>query len=281
MSLVITVALEKGGVGKTATTVNLAAAMALDGKKVLVVDTDNQANSTYFLTGAKLKDKKYEGKGLFDAIRAFGIVEAKNYVSKTQFDNIDIIPSTLNTPLIPAQLSTLAGSTNTKETDFLFQILAQIAENYDYILIDTPPAHDNVIVQSAIVASDYVLFPLILEEQCMDSLETTYAVVKKLEKQEDTEIKILGILPTVVEKTLLTSFYKETLQNSIYSKYLFKTEIRKGNAVKESSNQAMPCVYYAKTANPSVDYLNLYEEIKERIINDENENSNCSPAVGV
>lgn len=271
MALVITTALEKGGVGKTATTVNLAAAMALDGKKVLVVDTDIQANSTFFLTGSKLKEKKYEGKGLFDMIRAYGIIGTGHYISKTQFENIDIIPSTLNTPLVPAQLSTLAESTHSKETEFLFQALGQVAENYDFILIDTPPAHDNVIVQSAMLASDYVIFPLILEEQCMDSLETTYAVVKKLEKQEDTEIKILGILPTLVEKTLLTSFYKENLRNSIYSKYLFNTEIRKGNAVKESSNQAMPCVFYDKKSKPSIDYLNLYEEIKERISRDEGE----------
>lgn len=271
MALVITTALEKGGVGKTATTVNLAAAMALDGKNVLVVDTDIQANSTFFLTGSKLKHKKYEGKGLFDMIRAYGIIGTGHYISKTQFKNIDIIPSTLSTPLVPAQLSTLAESTQSKETDFLFMALGQIAENYDFILIDTPPAHDNIIVQSAMLASDYVIFPLILEEQCMDSLETTYAVVKKLEKQENTEIKILGILPTLIDKTTITAHNREALQNSIYSEYLFNTEIHKGVAVKESSNLAMPCVYYDKTAKPSVDYLELYEEIKERIAKDEGE----------
>ncbi len=272
MALVITVAIGKGGVGKTATTVNLAARMALDGKKVLVVDTDLQANSTFFLTQSKLKENKFTNKGLFDMLRAFGILETGRYISQTAFSNIDIIPSNANTPLIPSQLTTLASSSGEKETDFLLMALAQVADDYDYILIDTPPAHDNVIVQSALLASDYVIIPVMYEEQCMDSLEATFAVIRKLEKQEDSQIKILGILPTIVERTALTAYYKQVLNESAYGQFMFSTEIRKGNAVKESGNGAKPVIFYAKSSNPAKDYMKLYSEVAQKIAADEGEN---------
>lgn len=270
MAICITIAIEKGGVGKTATTVNLAAAMAKDGKRVLVVDTDVQANSTFFLTGHALIENAYPKTGLFDMIRAFGILETKAYITPSQFDNIDVIVSNKSTPLLPSQLATLAESNQMKETDFLWNSLSEVDEDYDFILIDTPPAHDNVLVQSAMIASDYVIIPVKYDEQCMHSLLTTYNMIKKLEKDEDIEINLLGILPTIVERTALTNYYKEELSEGFFKDKLFKTHIRKGNAINESSLYAKPCVIGEKTKNskPAKDYLALYEEIKVLIEND-------------
>ena len=273
MAICITVTIGKGGVGKTATTVNLASAMALDGKRVLVVDTDIQANSTFFLTGENLMNDCFAKKGLFDMIRAWGILGAENYVSPTQFANIDIIPSNKSTPLIPNQLATLAESNQMKVTDFLWNLLAEVAENYDYILIDTPPAYDNLLVQSAMIASDYVIIPVKLDEQTMQSLLTTYNVVKKLESEEGVEIGLLGVLPTIVESTALTNYYMSELNEGFFRGKVFKTHIRKGNAINESSFYAKPCVLGEKTRNskPAKDYLALYEEIKEKILEDTKE----------
>lgn len=270
MAICITIAIEKGGVGKTATTVNLAAAMAKDGKRVLVVDTDVQANSTFFLTGHTLMENHYPKTGLFDMVRAFGIVETKAYITPTQFENIDVIVSNKSTPLLPNQLATLAESNEMKETDFLWTSLSEVDEDYDYILIDTPPAHDNILVQSAMIASDYVIIPVKFDEQCMQSLVTTYNVMKKLEQDEDIEINLLGILPTIVERTALTNYYKEELNEGFFKEKVFKTHIRKGNAINESSLYAKPCVLGEKTRNskPAKDYLALYEEIKVLIEKD-------------
>ena len=267
MAICITIAIEKGGVGKTATTVNLAGAMARDGKKVLVVDTDVQANSTFLLTGHTLMENVYPKNGLFDMIRAFGILPAKTYISPTQFENIDIIVSNKSTPLIPNQLSTLAESNQMKETDFLWTSLGEIDEDYDYILIDTPPAHDNILVQSAMIASDYVIIPVKYEEQCIQSLVTTYNVMKKLEQDEEIEINLLGILPTTVEQTALTNYYREELAQGFFKDKMFKTYIRKGNAINESNLYAKPCVLGEKTRNskPAKDYLAFYEEIRQMI----------------
>ena len=270
MAICITIAIEKGGVGKTATTVNLAGAMALDGKRVLVVDTDVQANSTFLLTGHSLIDNNYPKTGLFDMIRAFGIVGTKSYVTPSQFENIDVIVSNKSTPLLPNQLSTLAESNEMKETDFLWTSLSEVDEDYDYILIDTPPAHDNILVQSAMIASDYVIIPVKFDEQCIQSLVTTYNVMQKLEKDEDIEINLLGILPTIVERTALTTYYKGELSEGFFKDKVFKTQIRKGNAINESNLYAKPCVLGEKTRNskPAKDYLALYEEIKELIERD-------------
>jgi len=271
MAICITIAIEKGGVGKTATTVNLAGAMALDGKRVLVVDTDVQANSTFFLTGQRLIDNKFPKTGLFDMIRAFGLVSPKSYITPTQFENIDMIVSNKSTPLLPNQIAALAESNEMKETDFLWTCLSEVDEDYDYILIDTPPAHDNILVQSAMIASDYVIIPLKLEEQCIQSLVTTYNVMKKLEKEEDIEINLLGILQTIVEeRTSLTKYYREKLNEGFFKDKLFKTYIRKGNAINDSSLYAKPCVLGENTKNtkPAKDYLALYDEIKELIEKD-------------
>lgn len=98
MGYCISVCIEKGGVGKTVTVCNLAALMAQDGKRVLVVDMDAQGNCTYTLTGARVTDNTFDRAGVYDMFRAYGISGTQNYISRTQFDNIDIIPANGNTP---------------------------------------------------------------------------------------------------------------------------------------------------------------------------------------
>ena len=115
MAICISIVVGKGGAGKTTTCVNLATAMALDGNKVLVVDTDTQANTTMFLTSYKLNEKAFQGKGLFDLIRAWGLIDVENYIHKTQIEGIDVIVSNDATPLIPQQLETLEKVSGIKE----------------------------------------------------------------------------------------------------------------------------------------------------------------------
>ena len=89
MGYCISVCIEKGGVGKTVTVCNLAALMAQDGKRVLVVDMDAQGNCTYTLTGARVTDNTFDRAGVYDMFRAYGISGTQNYISRTQFDRID------------------------------------------------------------------------------------------------------------------------------------------------------------------------------------------------
>ncbi len=281
MAEVITIAAGKGGVGKTATTVNLAAAMALDGAKVLVIDTDVQANSTMFLTGNRLADNAYKGKGLYELSRSYGLINPTEFIHKSAIEGVDVIVSNMGTPYFEEQVRLLSRDNNTEPAEFLFNVLSDVfrEREYDYVLIDTPPAQNSLTVQTAMVASSYVIIPLKLEEQGIESLLVTDGLRQALEKKYDIEIDLLGVLPTIVEKTALTDYYLNvafTLENAEenpelerlclpYKDKMFRTIIRKGNIVNESSIERRPCVLMNQKKNTSKDYLNLYKEIKERL----------------
>ena len=279
MAICISIVVGKGGAGKTTTCVNLAAAMALDGKKVLVVDTDTQANTTMFLTSYKLNEKAFAGKGLFDMIRAWGLIDVENYIHKTQIEGIDAIVSNDATPLIPQQLETLEKVSGVKAQEFLLNALSQVAEDYDYILIDTPPAQNDILVQNAMLVSDHIIIPLKLDEQCVDALKLSDGLRIQLEKEYDTEINLLGVLPTMVEKTALTSYYLDLAfancdseENPAaedlaipYGHKLFKNYIHKGNVINESSLYKKPAVVLNRKARPCADYIALWQEMKERM----------------
>ena len=266
MATVITVAIEKGGVGKTATAVNLATLMALDNKKTLLVDMDAQANSTYMLTGEKKFSEEFRGKGLFQMVRAHGLKGTGDFSVPSQVEWLDVIPSTAQTPMVPEQMQILAESDGDipSANTVLALCLAEVADFYDYIIIDTPPSRD-LLTTSALVASDWVLVPCKCDDFCMDSLATTFELCAKLSREESTEINVLGVVLTIVEKTALTQVIRDELRQSDYRDSLLATEIRKGQAVSDSTRYASPVVISGKGSAPARDYAALYAELKQKM----------------
>lgn len=261
---VLTVAIEKGGVAKTITATNLAALFAKDKKKVLMVDMDQQANSTMLMTGTRKSDGVHKGRGLFDLFRTYGLADTHKFIAKTKYDGIDIIPSTNDTPQIPGQLDIIARSEDISRNMLLLNCLAEVADEYDYIIIDTPPARD-VLTASALVASDYVIIPVRTDDFALEGLENTYGLMRELSKTEDVPIKLLGIVLTMVEKTTLTKVMIEDFENSDFKDDLFETKIRKGQAVVDSIRLGGPVVLVSPSSGPSKDYCALYREIVNRI----------------
>ena len=198
------------------------------------------------------------------ATGTLNISGTQNYISRTQFDNIDIIPANGNTPMAAKQLQILEQSESTSINMFLAMCLAQVAGEYDYILIDTPPSRD-VMVTNALMASDFVLIPCVCDDYSRDSVYRTVAMCQQLEHDEGEKIDVLGIILTMVEKTALTEVIRNELRESQLGSKLFAAEIRKGQAVKDSTRLGAPVVLCARSSNPAKDYAKVYAELKTRV----------------
>lgn len=265
MATVITFASEKGGVSKTTTCVNLATCLTQKGYRVLVCDMDAQANSTYLLTGHIKKEDFYKGLGVYDMLRAYDIKSPEDFIVDSHVGDLcKVLPSNLQTPLAIGQLELLQNENGCSKNQFFMFCLAKLSSMFDFILCDTGPARDSLIL-SAITASDYVILPTVCNSLALEGFDTTCSIISKLEKQENTQIDILGILLTSVEDYALTRAIRKSLQKSDYSDKLFKTEIRKGQHVNESSIYGKPVVITAPKAKPSLDYLALTEELLKRL----------------
>ena len=258
MARTIAVTISKGGVGKTTTAVNLAAEFGIHGKKVLLVDMDEQGNATISATGKNKED--FTGKGVFDMMRAFKISEPTSFISPSSIPNVDILPSNPLTNQILNQLPILKMQYGYAEYVYLSVCLEPMREKYDVIIIDTPPAKNNLTL-SALYAADDVIIPLKADQYSIEALTETIAMIEALKKAENIDINILGVLFTIVERTALMRSVRDMLNDSEYRDIVFKTEIRKAQAVNESTVYAMPVVIYDEKSNPSKDYEALYEEI--------------------
>lgn len=267
--LVITIAVTKGGVAKTTTAVNLAAVMGLNGYRTLLVDMDEQGNTTLSATGNSRE--AYNNTALFDAYRSFGFpgCTTDRFIHETTLKNVDILPCSGFSLMIPDQAEILHKTRNYPDYAFLSAILQNIeGVSYDFIVIDTPPGK-NTFSLSGIYAADHVIIPLHPDKYSIDSLNETYRLIEALNHDNGIEINILGILLTIVEKVNFTKLLRESLCNGAYRGLKLKTEIRKGQAVNDAT-MGGPVVIEDPKSNPAKDYQALYLEVMQRIADFEN-----------
>ena len=262
--LVITVAVTKGGVAKTTTAVNLAAEMGLHGYRTLLVDMDEQGNTTMSATGNNRE--AYNNAALFDAYRTFGFpgCTTDHFIHETLLENVDILPCSGFSLMIPDQAEILHKTRNYPDYAFLSAILQNIERfSYDFIVIDTPPGK-NTFSLSGIYAADHVIIPLHPDKYSIESLNETYRLIEALNRDNGLEIHILGILLTIVEKVNFTKVLRDNLNNGAYRGLKLTTEIRKGQAVNDAT-MGGPVVIEDPKSNPAKDYLALYEEVIRKI----------------
>ena len=180
---VITIAVEKGGCGKTVTTSNLAYLMGDEGKKVLCLDTDPQGNLTFALTGGNaITSKAFANRSLYDMIDGFRYnTQTRDFIVESEYENVDLIPANDQTPRLSKRLEDLYTDAQrdydrgdpkylASDTDVLDYFLRQVKDEYDYILIDTQPSRDSLLLSNAIAAADYVLIPLKCDSFSEDSV---------------------------------------------------------------------------------------------------------------
>lgn len=265
MSKIICIAAEKGGVGKTTLAVNLASIMAQDGNRVLVVDMDAQANATWYLTGYKKRQDEFKRSSTAEMIRTYSFVPTSNFIHPTQIENVSIIPATDATAHISDELDARAGQDGIPKNHYLAYCLQDCADDFDFIIIDTPPSLQANTCLS-LVASDYLITPYNCTETSLEGLINTDDARLELERTENAEIELLGIVLTMAQKNKLTSIKKEEIENSErYGRYVFNSTIRYGVAVKESETIGQPLVVCAKETGPAKDMVELYHEICSRL----------------
>ena len=250
---IIAIANQKGGVGKTTTTVNLGAELAALGRRVLLIDLDPQAAATYSLG----IDPEELDLTLYNVmVRREGSITEIIY--KTPVEGMDLVPSNLD--LAAAELDLFRNYTRER---VLRDALAPVVGEYDYILIDCPPSL-TLLTVNAFVAATEVLIPLQTHLLSLRGVHRLLSTVNEV-AQLNPDIKILGILPTMYDAR--SNLNKEILANigQVYSGRVFKSVIRYGVVAAEAPGQGVPIRLYARNSPVA----RCYQELAAEIVADE------------
>jgi chromosome partitioning protein len=252
----IAVANEKGGVGKTVTVINLAAALTLANQSVLVVDMDPQANATRGL--GILPDGKRSS--VYDLIMSNGRKSAEEAVLNTPWDGLHVIPSHVDLTGAEVELVEVEGRENR-----LKNALAAIVGNYDFILMDTPPSLSLLTVNVFSFASE-VLVPCQTHPYAFSALDELFDTVDAVREAINPGLWITGIVPTMVDlRTRVANGVLQQLKtDERYRNLVFNTVIRNNTTIAESADVGKPVVFYRRSSFGAIDYNDLADELLTR-----------------
>jgi chromosome partitioning protein len=252
--MIIAITNQKGGVGKTTTAINLAAALASKGVRTLVVDMDPQANSSMsFLDIHELK------LSLYDALTEDNIHLVDVIQPAEKVENLFIAPSTIALAKIEAKL--------VGELDSHFRLkdeLQAVQEQYDYIIIDTPPTL-GIITVNALVAATHVLIPIQASYFALEGTDDLLETIDKIKVRANPELQILGALITMYDKrTLLAKDIYEQIQH-VFGARVFETVITKSVRLEESPAYRESIFSFAPRSTGAYEYYRLSEEVLSRV----------------
>ena len=252
MGRIIALANQKGGVGKTTTTINLAASLAALDQKVLVVDADPQANASSGL-GVDIKSVEYT---IYEGL--IGKCLSQDTIKPTPFDNIDIIPSHIN--LVGAEVEMVQMDNREKR---LRDLLLPQKENYDYILIDCSPSL-GIITVNALTAADSVMIPVQCEYFALEGLSKLLNTVKIIKSKLNRLLEIEGFVLTMYDSRLRlhNQIYEEVRHH--FKELVFTTVIQRNVTLSESQSFAQPALMYDAGSRGAINYLQLAKELLEK-----------------
>ena len=252
---IIAVTNQKGGVGKTTTAINLSAALADMGKRVLVVDIDPHGNTSTGL-GIHADERDYTAYELL-----LEEVLPTEVIRQTQFENIFVVPAT--TDLASADIELIS---NEKRSYLLRNALrtALMAEiDFDYILIDCPPSL-NLLTVNAMVASDSVLVPLQSEFFALEGLSQLMLTIRDVRKAANPDLRIEGIVLTMFDGRNNLSQQVEADARENLGDLVFQTKIPRNVRVSEAPSFALPVLHYDPNSRGAVAYRALAKELVEK-----------------
>ena len=273
---IITIAIEKGGAGKTVTASNLAYLMGDEGKKVLCIDTDPQGNLTSALSGGNgITSGVYNGRALFDMFDGFRYTKTKDYITETEYENVDMIPCSAQTPRINQRIPGIFEDAQTyfrpgdpkcltNMGEFLYYFLNQVREDYDYIIIDTQPTRDSLLLTNAINAADYVLIPSLCGQIRRNRRSVLMRSAMSCGIPRQPSERRWRNFTMVVKKAATTKIIRDQCKQ-VLGASLYKTEIPSGLSVNMSVTKHLPVCYMAKTQPVAVAYGKAYEELKAQL----------------
>lgn len=251
MSKIIAVANQKGGVGKTTTTVNLAAGLAKMGKKVLLIDIDPQGNSTSGLG----VDKRRCEKTVYDCL--VNETPMSEAAITTQYENLSLCPSNLDLSGAEIELISVMGRENR-----LKESLESVKDEYDFILIDSPPSL-GLITINTLTAANSIIIPIQCEFYALEGVSQLVETVKRIKKALNPALYIEGIVMTMYDaRTNLAVQVVDEVKRFFPGK-VYKTIIPRNVRISEAPGFGKPVIYYDESSKGAVAYMELADEVAE------------------
>lgn len=249
MGKVMSIGNQKGGVGKTTTTVNLGAALATLEKKVLIIDSDSQGNATSGL-GIERTEVRYS---LYDIL--VNDVAAKDVILPTNTDNLYVIPATIQLAATELELATISSRESR-----LKNALALVRDEFDYILIDCPPSLGQLSI-NAFTASDTILIPVQCEYYALEGLSQLLNTIRLVQRTYNKHFRIEGVLLTMLDARTNLGYEVVEEVRKYFQEKVYNTIITRNVRLSEAPSYGQSVIEYDPRSKGASMYMQLAKEV--------------------